>query len=105
MMTFDVSAPYEVEEFDAPFARPQGLELLARVYRPRGHPAGLPALVDVHGGAWNSNDRTTGALHGRALAACGAAHADLAVSTAPAPLTAFSSSARTRSTITPASPR
>jgi acetyl esterase/lipase len=77
MMTFDVSAPYEVEEFDAPFARPHGLELLARVYRPRGSPAGLPALVDVHGGAWNSSDRTTGALHGRALAACGLVVASL----------------------------
>jgi acetyl esterase len=69
---FDPSAPYEVDEADTPFARPAGAELLARVYRPRGEPvAPLAALVDVHGGAWSRGDRTTGAIHGRALAASG----------------------------------
>jgi acetyl esterase len=71
-LRFDASAPYEVEESDVPFARPGGVELLARVYRPRGEPAApLAALVDVHGGAWSRNDRTSGAVHGRALAASG----------------------------------
>jgi acetyl esterase/lipase len=69
---FDPSAPYEVDEADVPFARPPGVELLARVYRPRGEPAApLAALVDVHGGAWSRNDRTSGAVHSRALAASG----------------------------------
>lgn len=69
---FDPAAPYEVEEVDAPFARPGGQELLARIYRPKGDPvAPLTALVDVHGGAWSRGDRTTGAHHGRALAASG----------------------------------
>lgn len=69
---FDPAAPYEVEELDVPFARPEGLELLARIYRPQGEPAGpLPAIVDVHGGAWNRLDRTVGAPHDRALAASG----------------------------------
>ena len=69
---FDPAAPYEVEEIDAPFARPGGQELLARIYRPKGDPvAPLTALVDVHGGAWSRGDRTTGAHHGRALAASG----------------------------------
>lgn len=69
---FDPSAPYEVDESDAPFARPGGVELLARVYRPRGEPAApLAAVVDVHGGAWSRNDRTSGAVHGRGLAASG----------------------------------
>ena len=69
---FDPAAPYEVEEVDVPFARPGGQELLARIYRPKGDPvAPLTALVDVHGGAWNRGDRTTGAHHGRALAASG----------------------------------
>ena len=77
MVKFDSAAPYETEEFDVPFARPRGIELLARVYRPRGNTSGLPALVDVHGGAWNSNDRTVGAQHGRALAACGLVVASL----------------------------
>jgi len=69
---FDPSAPYEVDEADVPFARPGGVELLARVYRPHGEPAApLAALVDVHGGAWSRNDRLSGAVHGRALAASG----------------------------------
>src|SRR5438093_9784272 len=69
---FDPAAPYEVEEVDVPFARPEGKELQARVYRPKGEPvAPLAALVDVHGGAWSRGDRTTGAHHGRALAASG----------------------------------
>jgi acetyl esterase len=69
---FDPAAPYEVEESDAPFARPGGRELLARIYRPRGEPAApLAALVDVHGGAWGRGDRAVGAIHGRALAASG----------------------------------
>jgi acetyl esterase/lipase len=69
---FDQSAPYEVDEQDTPFARPGGQELLARVYRPRGEAERpLAALVDVHGGAWSRNDRTSGAVHGRGLAASG----------------------------------
>ncbi len=75
---FDVAAPYEVDETDMPFARPDGLELLARVYRPRGPAtAPLPGVIDVHGGAWNRNDRLTGAIHGRALAASGLVVASL----------------------------
>jgi acetyl esterase/lipase len=69
---FDPSVPYEVDEADTPFARPGGVDLLARVYRPRGEWASpLAALVDVHGGAWSRGDHTTGALHCRALAASG----------------------------------
>lgn len=69
---FDPTGPYEVEETDAPFARPGGVELLARVYRPRGAPAGRrAAMVYVHGGAWARLDRTADALTCRALAASG----------------------------------
>jgi acetyl esterase/lipase len=69
---FDQSAPYEVDEQDTPFARPGGQELLARIYRPKGEAERpLAAVVDVHGGAWSRNDRTSGAVHGRGLAASG----------------------------------
>jgi len=72
IVRFDPAAPYEVEETDVPFARPEGKELLARIYRPKGAPAApLVALVDVHGGAWARGDRTVGAPHCRALAASG----------------------------------
>ena len=69
---FDQAAPYEVEETDVPFARAEGQELQARIYRPRGE-ADIPlaALVDVHGGAWSRGDRLAGAFHGCALAASG----------------------------------
>jgi len=71
-LRFDPSAPYDVDETDVTYARPAGVELLARVYRPKGEPgAALPALVDVHGGAWSRGDHTTGALHCRALSASG----------------------------------
>lgn len=68
----DSAARVELEESDVVFARPDGLELLARVYRPRGDAgAPRPALVDAHGGAWTRNDRTAGALYARGLAAAG----------------------------------
>ncbi len=69
---FDPRAPYAVEHEDVVYARPEGVELLARVYRPVGAPSGdRPALVDVHGGAWRYFDRKVDAYYDRALAACG----------------------------------
>jgi len=69
---FDQAGPYEIDEADVVFAKPEGQELLARVYRPTGVvEAPLAALVDVHGGAWSRGDHLTGTLHGRALAASG----------------------------------
>jgi acetyl esterase/lipase len=68
--TFDPTGPYEVAFDDVPFARPDGGELLARVYRPGG-PGPWHALVDVHGGAWTYFDRTVDAYFDQALAACG----------------------------------
>ena len=81
---FDLSAPYEVDETDVPFARPGGQDLVARVYRPRGAPAGpLAALVDVHGGAWARGDHTTGALHCQGFAAAGLVVVSLGFRQAP----------------------
>lgn len=69
---FDPSGPHEVDELDTPFARPAGVELLARLYCPRGAAEGQRgALVYVHGGAWARLDRTADAIMCRALAACG----------------------------------
>jgi acetyl esterase len=59
-----------VDLHDCVYARPEGNELLARVYRP-ALPGPLPVLVDVHGGGWNILDRTAGAHYDRALAAAG----------------------------------
>jgi acetyl esterase/lipase len=67
----DPAAPWDVSEDDVEYARPDGTPLLARVYRPVGAPGRRPALVDVHGGAWSSYDRTVDAYYDRALAASG----------------------------------
>ena len=78
MIRFDQSAPYEVDETDVVYAKPDGMELLARVYRPKGTPAApLIGVVDAHGGAWNRGDRTVGVNVGRGLAAAGVVVASL----------------------------
>src|SRR5258706_12183716 len=70
---FDPTGPYEVEQPDTPFARPDGIELLARVYRPLGEPERpLGAVVYVHGGAWARLARTAAPILCGALAASGA---------------------------------
>jgi len=75
---FDPSAPYDVDETDVAYARPDGQDLLARVYRPKGTPeVPLIGVVDVHGGAWNRGDRTVGVQIGRGLAAAGVVVASL----------------------------
>ncbi|HUF85373.1 MAG TPA: alpha/beta hydrolase [Acidimicrobiia bacterium] len=71
-LRFDPAASYDVQHDDVVYARPEGTELLARVYRPVGAPAGdRPALVDLHGGAWRYFDRKVDTYYNRALAACG----------------------------------
>lgn len=69
---FDPTGPYEVDETDTPFARTAGVELLGRIYRPRGEAdRPLGAVVYVHGGAWARLDRTADAIMCGALAASG----------------------------------
>ncbi len=46
-------------------------DLSARIYRPEGASGRGAVVIDVHGGAWNSQDRTLGARYDRALAAAG----------------------------------
>ncbi|HZP36105.1 MAG TPA: alpha/beta hydrolase [Methylomirabilota bacterium] len=63
---------HDVEITDTPYARPGGLDLLARIYRPRGEAAApRAAIVYVHGGAWARSDRTADAILCTALAASG----------------------------------
>ncbi len=69
-MSLDPTAAYDVVHEDREYARPDGEPLLARVYRP-AHGGSWPALVDVHGGAWTSFDRTADAYFDHALAASG----------------------------------
>jgi len=61
-----------LEIADIEYRREGSAPLLARLYRPEG--AGpFPAAVEVHGGAWIMNDRTTNASIHRPLAESGVA--------------------------------
>ena len=64
--TIDVRPRFDIEWQDLEY-RPG---LLARVYRPQG-PGPFPALLEIHGGAWNAGDRTQNAELTQALAAHG----------------------------------
>jgi acetyl esterase len=60
----------EIRIEDVEYQRQGGRALLARVYRPAG--AGpFPALLQVHGGAWTSKDRTDNDFISKALAESG----------------------------------
>jgi acetyl esterase/lipase len=49
---------YEVEVSDVEYLKHGEKPLLARVYKPRGT-GPFPVVIDLHGGAWNSKDRTS----------------------------------------------
>src|SRR5438067_3254353 len=61
---------FDIEVCDLEYQRPDGVPLLARLYRPTGT-GPFPALVDVHGGAWASGDRLNNAPLDEALAKSG----------------------------------
>lgn len=70
MPHYDRAAAFPVAVRDVPFFRhPEG-DLLARVYQPQGS-GPFPALLDVHGGAWNLGDRLQNERVDSALAASG----------------------------------
>ncbi len=67
-----MSGSLEIVHEDHEYACPAGTALLARVYRPHTlNAAPLPALLDVHGGAWTYFDRQADEYFDRALAASG----------------------------------
>jgi acetyl esterase len=61
---------YDVDVQDIEYARPDGIPLLARLYRPSGK-GPFPGVVEVHGGAWTTNDRLTNEAIHRPLAESG----------------------------------
>ncbi|RLT43521.1 MAG: alpha/beta hydrolase [Chloroflexi bacterium] len=64
------SQRFKVIQEDVPWSCPDGKTLLARVYRPSAI-EGAPVLVNIHGGAWSSGDRTQADVYGHALAEAG----------------------------------
>jgi acetyl esterase/lipase len=68
---YDPKAKFEVDVSEVPFRRNgAGRQLMARVYRPRTRER-VPALLDLHGGAWYRKDRTANEPMDRAVAASG----------------------------------
>ena len=63
-------APFEFMVKDLVYQRNGGKERLARLYQPAGT-GPFPALLQVHGGAWNNKDRTDGQNAALDLASAG----------------------------------
>jgi acetyl esterase len=61
---------FTIVEDDVVYARAGTTELRAHTFRPK-RDATLPAIIDVHGGAWTTGDRMSGALYDRGLATAG----------------------------------
>ena len=69
-VAYDPSSRFEIKTWDTEFRRIPTRTLMARVYQPQG--AGpFPVLLDLHGGAWNNQDRTANAMMDEALAKSG----------------------------------
>jgi acetyl esterase len=67
---YDPRRAFDVRWRDVEYRRDGSTSWLARIYEPQG-PGPFPALLEVHGGAWNHNDRTQNAELDEALAASG----------------------------------
>ncbi len=68
---YDPGAKFDVTMTEVEFRRNKaGRMLMARVYQPAG-PGPFPAVLDLHGGAWNAKNRTAEEPMDRALAASG----------------------------------
>jgi acetyl esterase len=69
-VSYDPSKHYEIKVWDLEYRRDPIRTLMARVYQPQGE-GPFPVLLDVHGGAWNDQDRTANAPVDERLAASG----------------------------------
>ena len=69
-VVYDPSRQYEIKVWDVEYRRDPARTLIARIYQPQA--AGpFPVLLDLHGGAWNDQDRTANAPMDERLAASG----------------------------------
>jgi acetyl esterase len=69
-VNYDPSKRYEIKVWDVEYRRDPARTLMARIYQPQGE-GPFPALLDVHGGAWNDQDRMANAPVDERLAASG----------------------------------
>jgi len=69
-LTYDPAQRFEVQINDIEYRHDQNQSLKALVYQPLGN-GPFPALLDVHGGAWNRGSRTNNEVMNLALASSG----------------------------------
>jgi acetyl esterase/lipase len=69
-VNYDPAQRYETKVWDVEYRRDPVRPLMARIYQPQGG-GSFPVLLDVHGGAWNDQDRTANAPVDERLAASG----------------------------------
>jgi acetyl esterase len=80
---YDPTARFEISITEVQYRRTAaGRPLLARIYQPQGT-GPFPALLDLHGGAWNNKDRFANEPMDRALAASGLLVAAIDLTLAP----------------------
>jgi acetyl esterase len=71
LASYDPGATFQITVSEVEFRRTaKGRTLMARIYQPNG-PGPFPAILDLHGGAWNGKDRHAEEPMDRALAASG----------------------------------
>ncbi|MFQ6026096.1 MAG: alpha/beta hydrolase [Dehalococcoidia bacterium] len=69
-VTYDPKQKFEVKTQDLEYRKAGDQSWLATIYQPQG--AGpFPAILDVHGGAWNRGQRSNNAVMNQALAGSG----------------------------------
>jgi acetyl esterase/lipase len=81
--TTDPVQKHEIDVEDLEYGKVGDMPLLGRLYRPRGVTQ-FPSIVDVHGGAWVTNDRLQNAAMDQVIASAGIAVLALDFRMAPA---------------------
>jgi acetyl esterase/lipase len=69
-VSYNPDANYEIKVWDVEFRKTPNRTLMARIYQPQGK-GPFPALLDLHGGAWNDKDRLANVPMDEALAKSG----------------------------------
>ena len=67
---YNPSNQFEIKTWDVEFRKTPTRMLMARIYQPQGE-GPFPALLDLHGGAWNNQDRTANQPMDESLARSG----------------------------------
>ena len=70
MAAYDPAQRFEVQVHEQEYRRDGSESWTVRIYQPQGN-GPFPAMLDVHGGAWNRGERTNDEVMNRALAASG----------------------------------